>query len=255
MEWESPWGIGFPGWHIECSAIIRQSLGDSIDIHCGGVDHIPVHHTNEIAQSESVTGKSLAQTWSHGEFLLVDGGKMGKSLGNVYTIADLEKRGFDPLALRLFSYSASYRSKLNFTWEGLESAQQSLNKLREVYQETSEATTTPTVQEYSDKFNAALADDLNLPVALSVVWEAVKSPSTPGEKRAFLEQADRILSLDLSKQEELSLPSHIKELLQKRETARAEHNWSESDDLRTQISQAGFEVLDTPTGYVIKKKV
>jgi cysteinyl-tRNA synthetase len=255
MEWQSPWGVGFPGWHIECSAIIRQSLGDSIDIHCGGVDHIPVHHTNEIAQSESVTDHPLAQIWMHGEFLLVDGGKMSKSLQNTFTLADLEKRNYDPAAFRLFCYSASYRSKLNFTWEGLSTAADQLEKLRATFQASEVGESTPAVKTYLTQIDTALADDLNIPVVLAVVWEAARSALSPAEKRAFLENIDQILSLNLEKStEELVIPQALQNLLTEREEARQTKNWQQADVLRQQIENAGFQVKDTPEGQKIEQK-
>lgn len=248
MEWESPWGLGFPGWHIECSAIIRKSLGDEIDIHCGGVDHLSVHHPNEMAQTESLTGKPLAQIWLHGEFLLVDGGKMSKSLGNVYTRADLEERGFDPLAFRLFTYSAGYRSKLNFTWEGLASAATQLRKLRQHAQEAPQGEWSGALTPYRDRFSAALTADLNLPVALAVVWELTNSDVPATGKRAFLEAADQVLSLDLLRKEEDTVPEEVARLLEERAAARQSQDWNRADALRHQLEGLGYAVKDTPSG-------
>jgi len=253
MEWESPWGIGFPGWHIECSAIIRSTLGDSIDIHCGGADHVMVHHPNEMAQSETVTGKPLSRFWCHSEFLLVDGGKMSKSLGNVYTIPDLVQKGYDPVAFKLFTYSANYRSKLNFTWEGLEVAAQSLKKLRNTYQATSEEQVTPAVFKAKEEFTLALTEDLNVPAALAVLWRVVNGDLTKPEKRAFLSDVDQILALNLGKTETLEVPEEVQQLLHEREVARTERNFVLSDQLREQISQLGYTVLDTPEGQKIEK--
>lgn len=252
MEWESPWGTGFPGWHIECSAIIQKTLGTTIDIHAGGVDHIPVHHTNEIAQSEARNGVPLATYWFHGEFLLVDGGKMSKSLGNTYTLADLEKQGFDPLALRLFLYSASYRTKLNFTWDGLKIAQHQLEKLRQLYQETEEGTRSEAVAAFLAKVDAALADDLNLPVVVAVVWEVVKSELSSAEKHAFLGEVDTLLSLNLAKPGSATpIPPEVQKLLDERLQARQAQDWQQSDLLRHQIEEAGFQVKDTSDGQIV----
>jgi cysteinyl-tRNA synthetase len=256
MEWESPWGLGFPGWHIECSAIIRKTLGDEIDIHCGGADHIMVHHPNEMAQSESLTGKPLARMWLHSEFLLIDGGKMGKSLGNVYTRADLEERGFDPLVFRLFTYSANYRTKLNFTWDGLSSAAQQLRKLRQYYDHTVEPNRTAETEKFITDFNTALADDLNTPVALSIVWAVLNSAYlSPAERRAFLDDVDQVLSLDLAKQETLEIPDSVQRLLDERIKARQEGDFNRSDALRHEIAEQGYEVKDTPQGQRIEKKI
>lgn len=255
MEWESPWGIGFPGWHIECSAIIKETLGDTIDIHMGGVDHIPVHHTNEIAQSESLTGKPLANHWMHGEFLLVDAGKMSKSLQNTYTLADLEKRGFDPLAFRLFTYGASYRSKLNFTWDGLATAAEQLEKLRTIFRATHETAHTPQVESYIQQVNEALADDLNMSVVMAIVWDAVRSSLSPEEKRSFLEDVAPILSLNLVAEEKaVHIPEEISHLLIEREQARQAQDWAKADSLRLKIEEAGFQVKDTPEGQKIDQK-
>lgn len=254
MEWDSPWGTGFPGWHIECSAIIKENLGDSIDIHCGGVDHIPVHHTNEIAQSESVTGQPLAQIWMHAEFLLVDGGKMAKSEGNVYTLADLKEKGFDPLALRMLTYTAHYRSKLNFTWDGLTAAQKSLDKLRRTFHAALEADETDAVRGYQERFQQQLLDDLNTPRALAVLWEALDSLQTPEEKRAFLEYIDVVLSLDLAHVVlQPEIPAGVQQLVTERDAARASRDWAVSDALRTQLENQGYTVQDTPEGTVIEK--
>lgn len=253
MEWESPWGLGFPGWHIECSAIIRATLGDSIDIHCGGSDHIMVHHPNEMAQSESLTGKPLAQIWLHSEFLLIDNGKMSKSLENVYTRADLETRGYDPLVFRLFTYSAHYRSKLNFTWETLASAAPQLHRLRQHFRAVEQGEWSDRLTPYQEQFNAALANDLNLPVAMSVVWEVLGADLTPAERRAFLEDVDTVLSLNLGKQEETIIPEEVQRLLDERAAARGTQDWDRADALRHQIANLGFQVKDTATGQEIEK--
>jgi cysteinyl-tRNA synthetase len=249
MEWESPWGVGFPGWHIECSAIIRSTLGDQIDIHCGGADHIMIHHPNEMAQTESLTGKDMASIWLHSEFLLIDGGKMSKSLGNVYTRQDLEERGFDPLAFRLFTYSANYRSKLNFTWESLSVASHQLRKLRSAYHKA-KPTWTENICPYQERFNTALADDLNMPVAMAVVWE-VLSELEPGEVTAFLKDVDTILSLDLAKKEHVEVSEEVIRLLHERQIARENQDWDRSDALRHQIGELGFQVNDSATSQEV----
>ncbi len=202
MQWESPWGMGYPGWHIECSAMGRKYLGEQFDIHTGGVDHIPVHHENEIAQSQSCTGKIPANYWMHGEFLLVDGGRMGKSLGNTYTVSDLVTKGFEPLAFRYFCFSAHYRSHLNFTWPALESAQSGLRSLRTLVQKSSQeaekAGSGEDVERFREAFLAAVNDDLNMPKAVAVLWEAAKADLGPGFAR-LASEADRVLALDLLK--------------------------------------------------------
>lgn len=251
MEWESPWGIGFPGWHIECSAIIKETLGETIDIHCGGTDHIPVHHTNEIAQSEALTGNPLANIWLHSEFLLVDGGKMSKSLGNMYTVADLVDKGYDSLAFRMYCLTAGYRSKLNFTWEGLDAAAQQLKRMRAAYTEGG-ATPSEALAPYFVEFTEALADDLNTPKALAVVWDVLGSTLSQSEKNHFLTQIDQVFSLGLT-QSAGDVPQAIQELLNQREAARQAQDWTRSDQLRAEIQQAGYQVLDTPEGQKIGK--
>lgn len=258
MEWDSPWGKGFPGWHIECSAIALHFLGEELDIHCGGVDHIPVHHTNEIAQSEAVTGKPFAHYWLHADFLLVDGNKMAKSLGNLYTLADIVSRGIDPLAFRLYVYSASYRSKINFTWEGLEGAATSLHRLRTAARELKPGNWeegSNQLQSFRRHFQAALADDLNTPQALAVVWEALKSNLSSEEKGAFLEGVDQVFSLNIFQDEEadqLELPSAVIGWMAEREKARENKDWQQADALRSQIEKAGFDLIDTVQGTSVR---
>jgi len=245
MQWESPWGVGFPGWHIECSAIAMTELGPELDIHCGGVDHIPVHHTNEIAQSEAVTGKEFARHWCHTEFLLIDDTKMSKSLGNLYTLSDLNEKGIDPLAYRLYTFSASYRAKLNFNWEALEVAQRNLYKLRQLAQ-TPGAGEEP-ADTYVQRFAAALADDVNTPQALAVLWEMLRAPLTAQAKTEAIKVVDSIFSLDLLQGitgEEAEIPELIIALVKEREAAREAKNWPEADRLREQINAAGYELED-----------
>jgi len=172
MQWPSPWGMGYPGWHIECSALGREFLGEEFDIHSGGVDHIPIHHENEIAQTEALTGKPAVRIWMHSEFMMVDNGKMSKSLGNTYTISDLEKRGFDPMDFRYFCLNTHYRKKLNFTFEGLEGAKIARKRLIEqlTAHKNAQETDLPNIKEYYQKFAEAINDDLNIPLALGVLW-------------------------------------------------------------------------------------
>lgn len=248
MEWPSPWGTGFPGWHLECSAIILSSLGEEIDIHSGGVDHIPVHHTNEIAQSESLTGKPLSRHWIHGEFLRLDGGKMAKSLGNLYTLSDLKERGIAPLAFRYYTYSALYRSKLNFTWEALESSQKNLERLYTHIHRLDLKSSQGEVFPYIERFERALADDLNLPKVMAILWEALRTSSLGGkEKRELVEKIEPVLSLNLlkSKQKEIDrIPEEIQHLANRRQEARVEKNWPQADLLRDEIEKNGFRIID-----------
>ena len=264
MQWESPWGMGYPGWHIECSAMSRKYLGDQFDIHTGGVDHIPIHHENEIAQSMSCTGKIPSRIWMHGEFLLVDGGKMSKSLGNTYTIDDLAAKGFEPLAFRYFCFSAHYRSHLNFTWSALESAQRGLRSLRASVQKSSQEPEMPGAEEKMEHFRQAFLeavnDDLNMPRAVSGLWEAAKADLGPGLAR-LAGEFDRVLALDLLKGPrdedkvlELSeLPPEVLALLEERRLAREARDWAKSDSLREKLREMGYAVKDLRDGYEVTR--
>lgn len=247
MQWPSPWGPGYPGWHIECSTMSMQYLGRKIDIHTGGVDHIPIHHENEIAQSEALTGEPWVRYWLHGEFLQVDGGKMSKSLNNFYTIASLRQRNFDPLAFRYLCLNAHYRTPLNFTWQGLAAAETALYRLRQAYQKLpADGEPATGIQ---TKFLAAINDDLNIPLALSAAWEAARGQQ-PGSQ-ALLAQFDQVLGLKLTApftrvQEEL--PPELARLLTERDRARAEKDWQRSDELRAILANHGVTVQDSKEG-------
>lgn len=264
MEWDSPWGVGFPGWHIECSAMSMQYLGEAFDIHTGGVDHIAIHHTNEIAQSEGATGKLPAKYWLHGEFLKVDGGRMGKSLGNAYTLHDIKKKGFDPLALRYLYLTAHYRDSLNFTWESLGASQTALTNLREqVLAAKKQASRTTLSDEKNNKvddfnlrFLTAVNDDLNTSKALAVLWEALKSNVPSEDKYDLSINFDQVLGLRLAEIEntELQIPPQVANLLQERAKLRKEGKFSEADKLRREIEDRGFMVEDTPQGQFVKVK-
>ncbi|MBU0540699.1 cysteine--tRNA ligase [Patescibacteria group bacterium] len=248
MEWPSPWGVGFPGWHIECSAMAEKYLGQPFDIHAGGVDHIPVHHENEIAQSVAAYGKPLADYWFHVEFLLVDGRKMSKSLGNIFTLDDLEKKGFDPLAVRYFFLGAHYRQKQNFTFDALQAAQNALTKLRVIVQDWEKPKTG--CADLEAEFYAALDDDLNTPQALAVLWKMVDSDNPTSAKAETLMAMDKILGLGLEKyvSKPVKIAKDIQELLVQREAARNEKDWVEADKLRDEIAKRGWSVEDTAEG-------
>ncbi len=254
MEWDSPWGRGFPGWHIECSAMSMKYLGESFDVHTGGADHVAIHHTNELAQSEGATGKPLAKYWLHGEFLTVDGGRMGKSLGNAYNLHDIKNKGFDPLALRYLYLTAHYRTLLNFTWEALAAAQKALDHLRRWVGQWGE----PKIgcARYEEKFLEAVNDDLDMPKALSVVWDLVKSDYPVSAKKASLLKFDKILGLGLESvvAEKVDLPSSVSALLIEREQARRQGNFARADEIRVQIESQGFLIEDTGEGPKLKKK-
>ncbi|MBX3063876.1 MAG: cysteine--tRNA ligase [Anaerolineae bacterium] len=256
MEWESPWGIGFPGWHIECSAMSTKYLGSFFDIHCGGEDHITVHHTNEIAQTEACLGTHLANFWMHGYFLQIDEGKMSKSSGEFLRLQVLLDRHIDPLAYRFFCLGAHYRSKLNFTWESLNGAEVALNKLRSAAYEW--GTPADTVDaEYVARFTAEINDDLNMPRALALIWELVRSDLTPAIKKATLLQFDRVLGLGLADWQPavVNIPDEVMALVQQRQQARSEKRWQDADAIRVEVGARGFEIEDTAQGPLVRSKM
>lgn len=263
MKWESPWGLSYPGWHIECSAMGRRYLGDEFDIHTGGVDHIPTHHENEIAQSKGVTGKIPAKRWMHVEFLQVDGGKMSKSLGNTYTLDELEKHEIEPLAYKLFCYTAHYRTKLNFTFESAISSQKALNRLREGYLKhvnSKEEISSEVIEQYKNKFIEAINDDLNMPLAMGIIWELVRNDIKSEKIAKLIEEFDEVLGLDiknsdkyLSQHKKIELPEEVKRLLEQRTLARENKDWALSDKIRDELKQMGYNVKDSKEGMTVEK--
>ena len=257
MKWDSPWGQSYPGWHIECSAMSTKYLGEVFDIHTGGIDLIPTHHENEIAQSKGACGKIPAHYWMHGEYLLINGGKMSKSLGNVYLLDDIISRGYDPLTYRLFNFSCHYKGKLNFTWEGMNSAAVSLKRLREGYQKHlvgNAEVSDEIINDMENRFHQAINDDLNMPLAMSVVWEAIKYSEKSNKIAKLLEKFDTVLGLKIAeKKQEKEIPQEILELVEQRKQARAEKNWAESDRLRDLIAEKGYNIKDTKDGAQIEE--
>lgn len=258
MKWNSKWGLCYPGWHIECSAMSRKYLGDKFDIHTGGVDHIPIHHENEIAQSIGATGHNLANYWMHVEFLLIDGGKMSKSLGNVYTLNDLKAKGIDALSYRYFTYSSHYRNKLNFTWDAIKSAKNSLNKLRDMialHKGVNKKIDKNIISKYEEQFLDAINDDMNMPVAVSVVWEIAKEKEKSNDFYELIKKFDSVLSLDLDKNDkgDINIPEDIKLILNERKDARKNKNFAKSDELRDKLKELGYIVKDTKDGQIIEK--
>lgn len=253
QEWDSPWGIGFPGWHIECSTISMKFLGKQLDIHTGGVEHIPIHHTNEIAQSESLTGKRFANYWMHNEHLFFDGSKMSKSKGNYATLQDVIDKGYNPLAYRHLLLTTHYRSKMNFTWQSLESSQHFLDSFYKRLQELPKPTKINS--DYIEKFSKAINNDLDTPKALAIMQELLKSNLDKGIISATLLEFDRIFGLDMNKyiSKKTAIPKELNVLLKQREQARLERNYRKSDKLRIKMSELGFEVKDTPTGQRLIK--
>ncbi len=248
MEWNSPWGIGFPGWHIECSSMAMRYLGETFDIHCGGVDHIPIHHSNEIAQAEGATGKPFVKYWLHGEFLLMDAAKMAKSEGGFVTVAELKKRGFDPLDYRYHCLTAHYRKQLDFTWDVLEGAKTARRRLREMALSIKDAETKPACADHRNAFIENLSDDLNVSAALSTVWDCAKSGNPPGARLAFMRQAEEVLALGLFTEDSYELPPELKDVLDRRAQARAAKDYALSDKLRDELLKGGIVVKDTPQG-------
>ena len=257
MKWESPWGLCYPGWHIECSAMSNKYLGDVFDIHTGGVDLIPTHHENEIAQSKGVTGKIPARYWMHGEFLLIDGGKMSKSLNNAYLLSDIINKGYEPLSYKLLNFSSHYRNKLNFTWEALDSSSKALQKLREGYRkhlEGNDVIEEDKINEYKEQFLEAINDDLNMPLAMAIVWEVIKRNEKSKQYAQVLLDFDRVLGLEIDKANEVQeLPDEIKNLIEERKKARENKDYKKSDELRNKIEKMGYKVKDSKDGMQVQK--
>ncbi len=255
QRWDSPWGQGFPGWHIECSAMSTKYLGDTFDVHAGGIDLKFPHHTNEIAQSEGATGKKFVNYWVHGEHLLLDKVKMAKSEGTGLTLQALVDKGFNPLAFRYLVLTSHYRSKLNFSLESLQGAQNALNNL---YQEIStwDAATTNVIPEFETQFNNAINNDLETPQAIAIVWDLVKSENPTGERLATLIKFDEVLGLKIHEVWEAAkvLPDTVHELIDQREKARKEKDFARADELRLAIESNGYILEDTVDGFKIKKK-
>jgi len=265
MEWDSPWGTGFPGWHIECSAMDMNYLGDRFDIHTGGIDHIPIHHTNEIAQSDAATGHKVVQVWMHNEFVMVEGSKMSKSRKNFFTMADIEARGVDPLALRYLFLTAHYRSKMNFTWESLADAGRALETLRTRTLEFKADKKKPQrgdekkAATYEREFMLAADNDLNTPIALAVMWAAVRDPELAGSaKYGLLMRFDDVLGLrlkDVKPARKEKLSDEIENLVKMREDFRKQGKYSEADEVRKRLdSEFGIIIEDTAKGTKWKKK-
>ncbi|OGB74033.1 cysteine--tRNA ligase [candidate division Kazan bacterium RBG_13_50_9] len=252
QEWKSPWGVGYPGWHIECSAISTRELGQPFDIHTGGEDHILIHHNDEIAQSEAAYSKPLAHYWFHNAFMVVNKKKMAKSAGNFYTLSDLGKQGIEPIAFRYLAASSHYRQKLNFSKSALVGAQNSLNKLRVVFFQRKHRGRTSQV--YRKRFLAAINSDLNMPKAIMVVWDLVKSKKPLADKQATLLNFDRVLGLGLEDYKPVTVPAKVKALVRERESAREAGDWEKADKLRAQIVRLGFAVKDMPSGSRIYGK-
>lgn len=255
MEWDSPWGVGFPGWHLECSAMSMKYLGETLDIHTGGIDATPVHHTNEIAQSEAATGKTFVNYWLHSEFLLINDGRMGKSKGNFITLQTIENKGFDPIVYRFFCLSSHYRSKLNFSWEALANARNGWDKFKKKFMDLGKVDG-QVDQVVFDRFKEYIDNDLSIPQALAVAWDVLKSDSSDADKRATLLAFDKVFGLNLENlhKEEVNIPAEVQVLIDKRLQARRDKKWDKADDLRKEIEDLGWLIEDAADSTVIKKK-
>jgi len=276
--WPSPFisplvanGEGFPGWHLECSVMANKFLGGTIDVHMGGVEHIPIHHTNEIAQSEAVNGVKFVNYWLHNEHLLVNNGKMSKSEGTSYTLQDIIDKGFNPLALRYFFCQAHYRSKQNFTWEALDGAQTALDRLytfiqnkpikefntHEEEKNRIHKRNLVLINNYKKEFLTYISDNFNIPAALALIWEIVKDNLLPhSEKKKLILDFDKVLGLNLNKlkQEKIIIPAEVNKLAEARILAKDNKDWAKADELRNKIAELGFTIEDSENDFILKKK-
>ena len=249
MEWDSPWGKGFPGWHIECTAMSTKYLGPRFDIHCGGEDHIPVHHTNEIAQAQVCYDTRLAEFWLHGAFLQLEGEKMSKSSGDFLRLESLIEKGYDALAYRFFCLGARYRAKLSFTWESIDGAATALNRLRAAAHSWGDPDTAD--EDYIAQFKERVEDDLNMPRVLALCWDLAGSNLPDDIKKATLLHFDQVMGLQLATWQPKAaaeIPAEIQAMAEKRQQARTDKDWAVADQMRDEITAAGYEVEDTPEG-------
>ncbi|MCH5160348.1 MAG: cysteine--tRNA ligase [Clostridiales bacterium] len=260
QQWDSPWGRSFPGWHIECTAMGVKYLGERFDIHTGGVDHIPIHHENEIAQGECWLGHRIVNYWMHNEFLLVDGGKMSKSLGNNYLLSDLQAKGYAPVIFRYFCLNVQYRQKINFTWDAMDAAMTAYGKLCAqliAHKNSPVKTDKAVLDDFTKKFEDAINDDLNVPLAIGMLWTMLKLPKSRDIYDLAL-KFDKVFALDFDKVKEekveIEVPDDVVALAEERLVARKAKNWAESDRLRNEIAERGYAIKDTATGYEITKK-
>ena len=257
MKWNSFWGECYPGWHLECSAMSEKYLGEVFDIHTGGMDHIPIHHENEIAQAKGYCGKIPAHYWMHVEFLQVDGGKMSKSLNNLYTLTDLEKKGYSPEVYRLFNFSSHYKKPINVTLEARDAAKSALSRLKEGYQRHllgNDQVDEKVVHEFEEKFLEAINDDLNMPQAMSVVWDIIRYEKKSPIIAKTLLKFDSVLGLEIDKEEKMELPEEVLQIIEERKAARAHKDWNKSDELRDKLFDLGYTVKDSKDGMSVIKK-
>jgi cysteinyl-tRNA synthetase len=253
--WESKWGHGFPGWHIECSAMAMKYLGETFDIHTGGIDHISIHHNNEIAQSENATEKTFAKYWMHNAFININDEKIAKSTGNTIYLKNIEEKSINPLAYRYLLLGANYRTPMNFTWEALEGAEKALNRISLQLREINGSGEID--RKYKDRFIKFINDDLDTPKALALVFEVLNDTGIRAEdKKTTILDFDRVLGLnlkELSKDIVFKIPDEVRKLVEEREVARQKKDWQKSDEYRKEINEAGFEIKDTDQGPIINK--
>lgn len=262
MQWDSPWGRGFPGWHIECTAMSTHYLGNKFDIHTGGKDHIPIHHTNEIAQGYGAFGRQTANFWLHNGFLKLKGEKMSKSLGNVYTIQDLVTKGYNPLAFRYLVLTSHYRAGLVFDWKALAGAAEAYGRLSQLLRDWKKEGNVDKKEsklgaKFQKSFVAALSDDLNVPKALAILWQMAKSELFPSEKLRLVLNWDKVFGLRLSEQlkAKIEIPPAIKKLVEERERLRQQGEWGKADKLRQKLKKLGWKIEDTSKGPKLKLDV
>lgn len=253
LKWDSPWGIGYPGWHIECSGISLKYLGEYLDIHCGGVDNIFPHHTNEIAQSESFLGHKWCNYWVHGEHLNDTSGKMSKSKGEFLTVNRLKEKGYNPLAYRFMCLNTSYRKVLVFSYEILENAQNAYEKLKNRINKlnTTEQIEQDKWNQYDNQFKECMEDDLNTPNAITLIYELLKSDLNDTTKKSLIESWDNVLSLDLTKQEQITKEldiEHIKQKIEERKRAKEQKKYQKADEIRNYLESLGVKIIDTREG-------
>ncbi len=259
MEWDSPWGKGFPGWHLECSAMSKKFLGDTFDIHCGGIDHIPVHHTNEIAQSESCNGKPFVHYWLHGAFLEEEAGKMSKSKGEFLRVMTLIDKGYTPMDYRYLCLGTHYRKRLLFSWDLLDQAKVTLGRLRQNIARLKDLSNSSNLSDsdYKNDFLASVNDDLNMPQALAVIWGVVRDEKLSSkEKLSLIYDFDKVLGLDLDKEVEekpVEIPAEIMEMVNERIAAKKAKDFKLADELRDKVKSLGYEIVDTKDGAEVKK--
>jgi len=250
QEWKSPWGVGFPGWHLECSAMAMKNLGNTFDIHTGGIDHINVHHTNEIAQSEAASGKKFVNYWLHGNFLTFKGEKVSKSKGGLYTISELQKKDYEPLSYRYLCLTTHYRKGLNFSLKNLDSGQNTYQRLKNIISEIKRDRQLN--KKYLKEFESAINDDLNMPKALQVLWKLVRDEKADGKIKT-IKKMDEIFGLDLFKQEKIKIPAEVRKLVDEREKLRKKKEWKKADEIRSKIKKLGYVLEDRKEGGRVRK--